>query len=53
VALADMAVTRRLNLVEMARHIVTGEVDPASSTRTRKEIVTSLSIDAASGGQSA
>ncbi|HEY2225134.1 hypothetical protein [Actinomycetospora sp.] len=37
VALADMAVTRALSLVEMARLIVAGEVDPGSYAGTRHE----------------
>jgi hypothetical protein len=37
VAVADMAVIRDLSLVEMARLIVAGEVDPGSSSQTRRE----------------
>jgi hypothetical protein len=35
VALADMAVTRDLSLLEMARAVVADEVDPGSYTRAR------------------
>jgi hypothetical protein len=36
VALADMAVTRGVSLVEMARCIVVGEIDPGSDTEARR-----------------
>lgn len=37
VALADMAVTGNGTLVETARHVLAGEIDPGSYTQTRPE----------------